>query len=247
MEQNKKNNIYAMKKQKEHILVASVLGGVIVIIIFVVICLAGKDSQTYYIGPIVPWESETETESETENETEIETDTQTDSETEISGQLQENNGMQPSNQAGTIPDESENLPEGLYCWNHHYYSFYDGVNSWDEAVAFCEEKGGYMASITSSEENDTVYGFMLEDGIKNAYFGWYLNAETSTWEWVNGEAGEYKNWNPGEPNGERGKEKYGMFYYKYKNGAWNDGDFGLGTANGGTMFICEWDSYPQNF
>ena len=32
-----------------------------------------------------------------------------------------------------------------------------------------------------------------------------------------------------------------MFYYKYTDGTWNDGDFGRYTANSGKAFICEWD------
>ena len=38
-------------------------------------------------------------------------------------------------------------------------------------------------------------------------------------------------------NNEGGDERYGMFYYKYPDGAWNDGDF---TVTEQTAFICEW-------
>ena len=34
-----------------------------------------------------------------------------------------------------------------------------------------------------------------------------------------------------------------MFYYKYSDGTWNDGDFGNNTVNSGTVFICEWGEY----
>ena len=273
MIQKNKNNIYTSRKQKEHILVAVMLGILTIIIMTIVISIGGKDSETYYIGPIVPWESETETEANTESETETQTDmkteankeseteTQTEMKTETNAetdtknenggvsanQSQANNSVQPGNQEVTETEAPENLPEGLYYWNNHYYTFYDVVTSWEEAVAFCEEKGGYIASIASEKENDAVYGFMKEKGIENAYIGYYFDENTSTWQWVSGEELIYDNWSPGEPNRERGREKYAMFYYKYKTGKWNDGDFGKYTHNSGTMFICEWNSYPENY
>lgn len=33
-----------------------------------------------------------------------------------------------------------------------------------------------------------------------------------------------------------------MFYYKFSDGTWNDGDFGGVTVRGGIAFICEWDN-----
>ncbi|MBQ6130966.1 MAG: hypothetical protein IJL12_01295 [Selenomonadaceae bacterium] len=36
---------------------------------------------------------------------------------------------------------------------------------------------------------------------------------------------------------------YGMFYWQFTDGTWNDGDFtDYGTDSGGSAFICEWDS-----
>ncbi|WRK53233.1 hypothetical protein SD457_24625 [Coprobacillaceae bacterium CR2/5/TPMF4] len=34
-----------------------------------------------------------------------------------------------------------------------------------------------------------------------------------------------------------------MFYYKYSDGTWNDGDFGHQTVNSNAAFICEWGDY----
>lgn len=31
-----------------------------------------------------------------------------------------------------------------------------------------------------------------------------------------------------------------MFYFKYQDGTWNDGDFGGQTVNSGRVFVCEW-------
>ena len=82
---------------------------------------------------------------------------------------------------------------------------------------------------------------MLQTGFESAYFGLSDSVEEGSWVWVNGETADYLNWHSGEPNGESSSEDYAMFYYKYDDGAWNDGDFGRNTANGGIAFICEWD------
>mgnify|MGYP003310850140 CR=1 FL=1 len=47
----------------------------------------------------------------------------------------------------------EVLPDGVYGFNGHYYQLISGYSSWEEAAAICVEKGGYMASITSAEED----------------------------------------------------------------------------------------------
>lgn len=267
--QNGKKNNYSSRRQKETVLVMLVLVILIIIIPIIVIKLLNANpntsSNSYFIGPVVPWATEKETETETQTETESETESETQSqmaagnngqsENQSQGQSQDssqsqsqaNSSTQPTNQAGMMPAAPENLPEGLYYWNTHYYAFYDSATSWDEAVKFCTDKGGYLASITSEDENTVVFGFLQEKGIQNAYIGWYLDDNTKRWQWVNGEEVVYENWSPGEPNGEGGREKYGMFYYKYKTGAWNDGDFGGRTQNGGTTFVCEWNSYPANF
>ena len=63
-----------------------------------------------------------------------------------------------------------------------------------------------MASISSEAENAALYEFMMEKGIENAYFGWYLDEETNIWQWVSGEDLTYTNWDKGEPNRSMGKE-----------------------------------------
>lgn len=95
-----------------------------------------------------------------------------------------------------------------------------------------------MATITSKEENDHVYSILKESKLNSAYFGLYN--KQNNWHWVTDEEVNYVNWAEGEPNDE--KEKYGMFYYKYPDGTWNDGDFtDTVTQSGGHAFICELD------
>ena len=122
------------------------------------------------------------------------------------------------------------IPDDAFEFNDHYYKVYDGVcDSWVEAVEYCESLGGHLATITSHEENEAVYSYITSCSYKNAYFGFSDRINEGTWEWVNGENSEYTNWHSYEPNNESRNEDYAMFYWKYSDGTWNDGNFGQGT------------------
>ena len=132
---------------------------------------------------------------------------------------------------------------------HHYQVFENGISSWTEAEQYCESLGGHLATISSEEENSYIYQLMLDSGYTSAYFGLTDSESERTWRWVTGEPLTYQNWAIHEPNSENPNEDYAMFYYKFTDGTWNDGDFGGKTVSGGIAFICEWDdtryNYPQ--
>lgn len=133
------------------------------------------------------------------------------------------------------------IPEGSLSWNSHYYSIFDNCKTWEEAAEYCASRGGHLATITSADENAAVFAFINQSGYESAYFGLSDSAVEGTWSWISGESTDYINWHSGEPNGESSTEDYAMFYYKFEDGTWNDGEFGSGTSNGGTAFICEWE------
>lgn len=138
-----------------------------------------------------------------------------------------------------------NVPKEAVEYNGHYYYVYDidTITDWNMAQEYCEEQGGYLATITSQDENDFVYAYLEEYDYESAYFGFTDQEEEGNWKWVNGEISSYTNWHSGEPNSENINEDFAMFYYKFSDGTWNDGDFGNRTANGGRAFICEWGEY----
>ena len=140
------------------------------------------------------------------------------------------------------------IPEDAVGFNGHYYRIFDpgnnsdaGINNWEYALQFCQERGGHLATISDERENAFLYRYMQDAGYRSAYFGFSDAENEGNWQWCTNESVVYTNWAPGEPNNENRKEHYAMFYYKFSDGAWNDGDFGSSTENGGTAFICEWD------
>ena len=146
--------------------------------------------------------------------------------------------------ADKVKEENPSIPTDAVEFNGHYYYLYDVDNTWENAQAYCEAVGGYLAAITSQEENEFLYNYMRQRGYDSAYFG-LSNTQNGTWQWSSGEALSYINWHSGEPNNESNSEHYGMFYWKYTDGTWNDGDFGRKTSRGGTAFLCEWGDLPH--
>lgn len=151
--------------------------------------------------------------------------------------------------ADSEEDESDfpkgNVPQDAVQYKGHYYYLYSGgiASSYDEAAQYCESKGGYLATLTSKEENDFVYSYITQQGCESAYFGLSDAERKGSWEWINGEPFSYSNWHSGEPNSENSNEDYALLYYKFTDGTWNDGDFGGSTVDGGNAFICEWGDY----
>ena len=142
--------------------------------------------------------------------------------------------------------EQTGIPADAAEFNGHHYYVYnlDEITTWKEAKEYCESKGGYLATITSREENDFVYSYLKNNfDYESAYFGFTDQEEEGVWVWDNGESGTFTNWHAGEPNDENPNEDYAMYYYKYSDGTWNDGDFGDQTVNSGRVFICEWGKY----
>lgn len=79
---------------------------------------------------------------------------------------------------------------------------------------------------------------MKAKGYENAYFGFSDGSSEGNWKWVDGTSTAYTNWHSGEPNNQNGDEDYAMFYQKFDDGTWNDGD---GIIDVGCAYICEWD------
>ena len=124
----------------------------------------------------------------------------------------------------------------------HWYQIFENHGTWKEAEEICARAGGYLATIQSDEENAVVYEYMKSQKCESAYIGLSDEEQEGVWKWSNGEEVTYTNWYTGEPNGNRG-ENYAMFYYKFRNGRWNDGAFNLGnTVKDVSLFICEWDN-----
>ena len=79
------------------------------------------------------------------------------------------------------------------------YSFHATPRNWSTADALCRDSGGSLASVTSAAENALV----LRLCTSACWVGLNDVKREGQWTWTTGpSASGYKNWAPGEPNGQ---------------------------------------------
>ena len=130
--------------------------------------------------------------------------------------------------------------------NGHWYKPVPGFPgiTWTLANELAQMEGGYLATITSAEENAFVFSLVANDP---QYWNFCCNYSGAAlgglqqegapepaggWYWVTGESWTYSNWYPGQPNNrpeaEIPEERLQFFF---PDGQWNDLaklDFNLG-------------------
>lgn len=128
------------------------------------------------------------------------------------------------------------------AFNGHYYQYYNYFTTWE--IAKTDAQGysyfglhGYLATITSAEENEFIFKNLVYNGwIGATDDSTYTSGVEGDWYWVTGpEAGtlfsqgndtpqsyqeRYMNWNTNEPNNDDTDEHYGMI--DKTTGKWND-------------------------
>lgn len=130
-----------------------------------------------------------------------------------------------------------NSGEVFFSGNNHLYKFISGSITWNGAQAAAPSQtaygvNGYLATITSQQENDFVATRLVGDG----WFGASDSVAEGNWKWVAGPengtqfwsgagggntvGGNYANWASGEPNDSSGNEDCAQFYIS--TGKWND-------------------------
>ncbi|MCD7733285.1 MAG: hypothetical protein LUH56_07600 [Oscillospiraceae bacterium] len=121
---------------------------------------------------------------------------------------------------------------------HTYQILYAADLTWDEMEAYCEALGGYLACITTAEEDAFLFDYVSTyNSGYSTMFGFSDAAEEGTWVWVSGEETNYTNWGLSEPNGGE-SENYAGYYTNYPDGEWNDS----ATFAQQNNFLIEWDA-----
>lgn len=147
-------------------------------------------------------------------------------------------------------------------FNNHKYEICDEGLTWHEAKAKCEEMGGHLVTITSEEEQAHIEKLLKSGNKKQYWLG--ATSESGSFEWVTGEEFSYKNWDSGEPNGNKRNDGENELYvhiyntanpkiYSSKRFCWNDMFFDNtypGEENNFSMehigYICEWDTWTNS-
>ena len=136
------------------------------------------------------------------------------------------------------------IPEDAIKHNgHSYYLFDNGMGTFDDALAYCRSRGGYLAVINNSEENEMLFQYMRSLGYSYAYFGYTDRDKEGTWKWVSEDSSSFEDWGKNddgerEPNSDTPKEDYAVLSYDMSDGHWNDAQYGWDTY----AYICEWNA-----
>lgn len=142
--------------------------------------------------------------------------------------------------------------------------------TWEEARDAAIAKGGYLATLTSAEENTFVHGLVANNpwywvtigtapnqNSSGAWIGLYQlpgsEEPAGGWTWVTGEEYNYTNWAVDRPNNLEGIEHYGQFFgtglYNRAN-TWNDlpnesSDLVTVVATNPVTYIVEYSVVPE--
>jgi stress response protein SCP2 len=127
--------------------------------------------------------------------------------------------------------------------NGHYYQLVMDNISWTDAKTAAEIAGGYLSTITSSEENQFVFNLIADATNTGTWLGGYQSVDGTEphggWQWVTGENWDYTNWSSGEPNDSNDNEDYLQYHPSSSPVAtWNDASNTL--SSGG--YVIEWEN-----
>ena len=146
----------------------------------------------------------------------------------------------------------------VWLGNGHWYRVEDvgpGGISWKDAQAAAASVGGYLATITSAEEN--AFAYTLARFVPEAWsnsgangLGPWLGGfqpdgsvePAGGWQWVSGETFSYANWAVGEPNNSGGENALQFMGSGLSMGpTWND----LSGNSPIRGYVVEFDSVPR--
>lgn len=145
------------------------------------------------------------------------------------------------------------FPDGTVEYRgHHYFIYNDNRGSWENAAERCVARGGYMAVINDSEENEFLYKYMLSMDFDGAFFG-LVRDDSKNWRYLGGDTSDFEDWGENskgikEPNDQDGQSKYVSMNIHMNNGHWDDVEYGKQVYTPEGMpyknlytYICEWD------
>jgi Concanavalin A-like lectin/glucanases superfamily/Lectin C-type domain len=115
--------------------------------------------------------------------------------------------------------------------NDHWYLVVEDKLRWTNAQIYAtslshQEYNGYLATLTSSEENAWVLANLTFEQTQDEYYflgGYQLESGSEPaggWVWATNEAWQYTNWSRNEPGNTGGNEN--RLEYMPKTGKWND-------------------------
>src|SRR3954462_10897118 len=138
--------------------------------------------------------------------------------------------------------------------NGHFYEVVSAAAgiSWGNASLAATDRGGYLATITSADENAFVFNLADQNAAVwySGYGPWLGGIQPAGsgepaggWSWVTGEAFSYQNWTPGQPNNNQNEDRIQFGGQANRSSTWND--IGQNNTNFTRGFAIEYDRHPN--
>lgn len=122
-------------------------------------------------------------------------------------------------------------PATAIPFGDHWYLYFPGRITWDEAQRRCQAMGGYLACVETEPEGRFTDAMARRQSV---WLGGKRNP-AGQWTWINGAEFRPARWIPGEPSDSGGGENL----LEIINGKqWNDASEGSGSNRG---YLCEWE------
>ena len=144
------------------------------------------------------------------------------------------------------------IPRDAVLFENHAYKVFDIGMSWADANKMCAELGGYLATITSQNEQNFITYELIKANRNSYWLGGYESG--GVWHWTTNEPFSFTNWSYDQPdNSYRSGGEDHLMIYRNSNplitsniGEWNDLNISgycgdeefFGPENFG--FVCEW-------
>lgn len=156
-----------------------------------------------------------------------------------------------------IGEDIKEEPEAANVEIVHSYEVIAGDYSWQAAKAECENRGGYLATITSPEEYKEICELADNSSLTYLWLGALRYSDTDRWgdgSWITGEDWTFDYWYPGEPSLEDldGAKEYYLCLWNAKyegndigwtfNDQRNDLVTALPAVSGSVGYICEYEN-----
>jgi len=115
---------------------------------------------------------------------------------------------------------SASAPGYTYVYDG-YYTVTASATDWDTAETTCISLGGYLATITSSNQNAALLSaFSTKVAGSAVWIGYKRVSSGGAFAWADGSTSTYTNWVSGEPNNQNGCEICTQLFIS--TGQWND-------------------------
>lgn len=139
-------------------------------------------------------------------------------------------------------EEADTKEEKSTSVESHRYEVINKRMTWAEAKAYCENVGGYLATVESQEEYNKIVELATASGRKVLWLGAQKNTN-QIFEWITGETFDYSYWLSGEPNNDGGNENFLVMFLVNGQWVWADVPNDLSSYYGedSVGFICEYD------